>query len=395
MTEKERQRVKKYYNKEQYKNISPETNIPKLFEGVVEVFNPVQNISRALADASTRGLGTTDVQILKIWQYNSMELFSRKIIKELYLYSEIFVEVIKREDGTIRYEALDLDNIAYDEYKGELREITIQTEEGERTYKKEKGKVVKIENGKSLPFILDVIPVIHFSIDSNIVEGLNLIDSINETEAFIRKILSIQGMPVLHAANVANFADRNSKDAQARKNSEMLKQASYNAQAVVNTTDLTDKAASFKYIELTNPLISDMQAHIKRLEERFYKIFPEASLVDLSSSNVNASETTYAMKNQGLRNKIAAFRLVLLDNLARLDGIALAFLRKQKTFEEIKAGYFYTDIFERQDKTGALDELDRLADILTKLNTLDADLDLKAITTKLTNMTEDEIKKLL
>ena len=395
MTQKERQRIKNYYEKTQYQQKNITLNTPGLFTGTVEVFNPVANTVRSLSDATTRGLGATDEAIKELWENNTMELFARKITREMYLYSEIFVEVIRTEAG-IRYEALDIDNLEYEMQDGKFMNIKIKLDDSEREYTFKKGKVVKTEQGKSTPYMLNEIPVVRFSIDSNILEGLNLIDAINETEAFIRKILSIQGMPVLHVSNVATFADINSSEADIKKQAQKLKDANYNAQAILTTQDLDEtRKANFKYIELTNPLISDMQEHIKRLEERYYKIFPESSLVDASAGAINSSEITYTLKADGLRNKIANFRLVLLDGMARLDRLGLMLGGKQgRELSKIKETYFYTDVFERQDKIDTLEEIEKMADILNKVKDLETDLDLKAVTDKLTDDIKEMFKKL-
>lgn len=394
MTQKERQRIKNYYEKTQYRQKNISLNTEGLFKGTVEVFNPLANTVRSLSDAVTRGLGTTDETIKKLWENNTMELFARKITREMYLYSEVFVEVIKTEEG-VRYEALKIDDVEYEIQDGKFTYVKIKLEKGEREYLFKKGKVVKTEQGKSTPFILSEIPVIRFSIDSNILEGLNLIDAINETEAFIRKILSIQGMPVLHASNVETFADINSTEKEIKEQAQRLKDANYSAQAIITTQDMDTRQANFKYIELTNPLISDMQAHIKRLEERYYKIFPESSLVDASNGAINSSEITYTLKSDGLRNKIANFRLILLDGMARLDRLGLMLSKKQiRELSDIKETYFYTDVFERQDKIDTLEEINKMADILNKVKDLETDLDIKAVTEKLTDDIKDMFKKL-
>lgn len=397
MEEKTRKRIKNYYLKTQYQAKNFGMNTKNLFKNTIEVFNPISSTVKSLADTVTRNLDNKKKELEKVWEYNRMKLFSQKICREMYLYSEAFVEVYITNEKQIRYKKHDIENIVFEEKDGEFIKVEISLNQSQkRIYVKEKDKVVLIEEkeGRSQkkPFILKKIPLVRFSIDSNIEEALNIIDRINETEAFIRQIFAIQGFPVLHASNINRFADINSTNENQRRQAQYLKEANYNAQSIINTNDIdSERKAAFKFIELTNPLISEMQNEIKCLEERYYKIFPESLLVDSSNASINSSELTYSLKAQSFRDKISNFRTNLLFGILELDKISLLFLNIK---EEITLNdYEYTDIFENQDRIMKLNEINKIAEVLNNLKNLDIDIDLQKITKELSaQVTEDLIE---
>lgn len=407
MNEKERKRVKSYYNREQYNDSNLNNNTKNIFEDVEEIFNPVKDITKALISAAIKDLQTKNEHLQSVWDYNKMQAFSKKICKEMYLQEVVFVEAIRNKNDEIIYILHEIDDITFTEQFGELIQFKIDgeysffNEKGDeesvtfsREYKKlENGKVKKTEiiNNEVLeaPFMLDKIPVVKFKNDSNIIEALNIIDRINENEAFIRSIFSIHGDPILQASNIKQFADANNKDEKIKRNAETLQKARYKNKRIINTVDINDKqAAFFKYIELTNPLISEMQQDIERLEKRLSNLFPEFLLVDTKTQNV--SQETYSMKNNGLRTKILSFRTDFLKGLVDLDNSALELLGKVSDVTE--DDYTYLDPFEEAEKLSRLATIEKMADVIEKLKNIDEEMALSDKINKLTTEVTEELE---
>lgn len=407
MNEKERKRVKSYYNREQYNDSNLNNNTKNIFEDVEDIFNPVKDITKALISAAIKDLKTKNEHLQSVWDFNKMQAFSKKICKEMYLQEVVFVEAIRNKNDEIIYILHEIDDITFTEQFGELIQFKIDgeysffNEKGDeesvtfsREYKKlENGKVKKTEiiNNEVLeaPFMLDKIPVVKFKNDSNIIEALNIIDRINENEAFIRSIFSIHGDPILQASNIKQFADANSKDEKIKRNAETLQKARYKNKRIINTVDINDKqAAFFKYIELTNPLISEMQQDIERLEKRLSNLFPEFLLVDTKTQNV--SQETYSMKNNGLRTKILSFRTDFLKGLVDLDNSALELLGKVSDITEDV--YTYLDPFEEAEKLSRLATIEKMADVIEKLKNIDEEMALSDKINKLTTEVTEELE---
>lgn len=405
MTEKERKRVKNYYERKQYESENFNSNVDGLFNGTVELFNPVKDITKALISAAIKDLQTKKEELNPVWDFNKMQAFSKKICKEMYLQEMTFVEVIRTKNDDILYILHEIDEIQYTEQFGEIIQFKVEgdysfyNEKGEeetktfsREYKKlENGKVKKVEiidnNVIESPFMLDKIPVVKFKNDSNIIEALNIVDKINEDEAYISKIFGIHGDPILHANNVKEFADANNDDRKKRQNAENLEKARYKNKRIIYTPPNDKKDATFKYIELTNPLIPEMQNNIERLEKRLSNLFPEFLLVDTKTQNV--SQETYSMKNNGLRTKILSFRTDFLKGLVDLDNSALEIMGKVADVTE--DDYTYLDPFEESEKLSRLGTIEKLVDVIQKLKDVDEEYKVKNIVEKLTKEATEEL----
>ena len=368
MTKEERTRVKTYYDREQYSKSNLNKNMPGLFDGTVEIFNPIRDIVKALSNTALKDLGIENKKLKEIWEINQMTTFSKKIAKEMYLNEEVFIEVILTPDDQIRYILHNVDDVEYTEVFGEIKKFKV---EGEQIYFDENGEeqnreysreYTKLDTGTvkrtekidnkiiETPFILDKIPVSKFKNDSNIIEALNIIDKINETESYIGRIFGIHGDPWLHANGVKQFADVNSSNEKIKKNAQLLEEARYKKKRIINTQNSKEMEASFKYIELTNPLISEMQNDIARLEKRLSNLFPEYLLVDTATQNV--SEETYLLKNNGLKTKVASFREDFIKSLLELDKIALELAGSSDELTE--NNYKYFDTFMENEKVSKL-----------------------------------------
>lgn len=405
MNKEERTRVKTYYDREQYSKSNLGKNMPGLFEGTVEIFNPIRDIVKALSNTALKGLNIDNDKLKEIWEINQMTTFSKKIAKDMYLNEEVFVEVILTPDEQIRYLLHSVDDIEYVEVFGEIKRFKV---EGEQIYYDENGEeqsreysreYIKLDNGSvkrtekidgdtvETPFILDKIPVSKFKNDSNIIEALNIIDKINETECYIGKIFGIHGDPMLHASNIKQFADVNSSNSKIKKNAQLLEEARYKQKRIINTQNTNEMEASFKYIELTNPLISEMQNDIARLEKRLSNLFPEYLLVDTATQNV--SEETYLLKNNGLKTKVASFREDFIKSLLELDKIALELSGSSDELTE--ADYTYFDTFLENEKSAKLATLSLALDVISKAKEIDDEYKLKNLIEKITDDTLQDL----
>ena len=111
MTREERTRVKTYYDREQYSKSNLNKNMPGLFDGTVEIFNPIRDIVKALSNTALKDLRIDNDKLKEIWETNQMTTFSKKISKEMYLNEEVFVEVILTPDEQIRYILHNVDDV--------------------------------------------------------------------------------------------------------------------------------------------------------------------------------------------------------------------------------------------------------------------------------------------
>lgn len=408
MNKEERTRVKTYYDREQYSKSNLGKNMPGLFEGTVEIFNPIRDIVKALSSTALKDLDIDNDKLKGIWEINQMTTFSKKIAKEMYLNEEVFVEVILTPDEQIRYLLHSVDDIEYVEVFGEIKRFKV---EGEQIYYDENGEeqsreysreYIKLDNGTvkriekiegdviETPFILEKIPVSRFKNDSNIIEALNIIDKINETECYIGKIFGIHGDPLLHADNIKQFADVNTSNSKIKKNAQLLEEARYKRKRIINTYNTKDLQANFKYIELTNPLISEMQNDIARLEKRLSNLFPEYLLVDTATQNV--SEETYLLKNNGLKTKVASFREDFIKSLLELDKIALELSGSSEELTE--TSYTYFDTFLENEKSAKLTTLSLALDVINKAKDVDEEYKLKDLINKITDDTLQDLSGL-
>ena len=404
MTEKERKRIKSYYKREQYNPENFNNNTPNLFEDTIEIFNPVKDITKALVSAAIKDLQTKNELLTETWDYNKMASFSKKICKEMYLEETVFVEIVKDLNDNIRYFLHNIDNVQYTENFGQLiyfqvsGEIEFYGENGEPQTKEFTREYKKLENGSikfteiidgqkfEKPFLLDRIPCVRFNTDSNIIEALNIIDKINEEEAYISNLFDIHGDPVMQAGNLQQFADANSDNEKIKKNAETLEKARYKNKRIIFTPP-SEKEAFFKYIELSRPLITEMQKNIERLEKRLSNLFPEFLLVDTKTQNV--SQETYSMKNNGLRTKILSFRTDFLKGLVDLDNSALELMGRNPNVTE--DDYTYLDPFEESEKTSRLQTLNLTLDVIQKAQNLDLEANMQSTLKKIQ---EDAIKDL-
>lgn len=350
MNKEERTRVKTYYDREQYSKSNLGKNMPGLFEGTVEIFNPIRDIVKALSNTALKDLDIDNDKLKEIWEINQMTTFSKKIAKEMYLNEEVFVEVILTPDEQIRYLLHSVDDIEYVEVFGEIKRFKV---EGEQVYYDENGEeqsreysreYIKLDNGTvkrvekiegdviETPFILEKIPVSRFKNDSNIIEALNIIDKINETECYIGKIFGIHG----------------------------------------------------------DPFISEMQNDIARLEKRLSNLFPEYLLVDTATQNV--SEETYLLKNNGLKTKVASFREDFIKSLLELDKIALELSGSSEGLTE--ASYTYFDTFLENEKSAKLTTLSLALDVINKAKDIDEEYKLKDLINKITDNTLQDLSGL-
>lgn len=404
MTEKERKRIKSYYKREQYNPENFNNNTPNLFEDTIEIFNPVKDITKALVSAAIKDLQTKNELLTETWDYNKMASFSKKICKEMYLEETVFVEIVKDFNDNIRYFLHNIDNVQYTENFGQLiyfqvsGEIEFYGENGEAQAKEFTREYKKLENGSikfteiidgqkfEKPFLLDRIPCVRFNTDSNIIEALNIIDKINEEEAYISNLFDIHGDPVMQAGNLQQFADANSDNERIKKNAETLEKARYKNKRIIFTPP-AEKEAFFKYIELSRPLITEMQKNIERLEKRLSNLFPEFLLVDTKTQNV--SQETYSMKNNGLRTKILSFRTDFLKGLVDLDNSALELMGRNPNVTE--DDYTYLDPFEESEKTSRLQTLNLTLDVIQKAQNSDLEANMQSTLKKIQ---EDAIKDL-
>ena len=385
MTGEEKKRIRNYYEGTQYDLSNFSSNIPNLFTDTIEIFNPVKNIVQGLVNSSINNLKVNNKKLQgEIWVNNNMKLFAQKICKEMYLSQEIVVEVILRPDNTIYYIFHDLEDIEIKESNGEIIYFKVEgtidesSDKGEivtKSYKREytlnttTRNVTKNEEidgtPDQKPFSLDKIPVIKFVYKNNLYQSLNNIDRINETEAFIRAIQRIHGDPMLHASNVVPFAD--DKNEKGKENGKKLNEAEYKKQRIIHTRTDKERQATFKFIELTNPMIPEMQNDIDKKKKNIMDLFPEYVLVDAQTQNV--SSETFSMKNEGLKNKISDFRAAFLKGLCELDNIGL---RLSSSSETVVIGdYKYFDLFSEQEKIKKLESINTSLDILKKAKDLD------------------------
>ena len=58
MDEKQRKRIKNYYNRTQYDSANFNDNTPNMFDETIEIFNPVKDITKALVSAAIKDLQT-------------------------------------------------------------------------------------------------------------------------------------------------------------------------------------------------------------------------------------------------------------------------------------------------------------------------------------------------
>ena len=388
MDEKQRKRIKNYYNRTQYEPANFNDNTPNMFDETIEIFNPVKDITKALISAAIKDLQTKKEELQKVWDFNKMQAFSKKICKEMYLQEVVFVEAIRTQNDEIIYILHEIDNIEHIEQFGELIQFKI---DGEYSYFNEKGEELtvsfsreykKLENGKvkkveiidnqvfEAPFMLDKIPVVKFRTDSNIIEALNIIDKINVIEAYIHNVLDIHGDPIIHAGNVVKFADINGNE-QEKKNAEALENFRFKKKRFIYTKP-GEQAAFFKYIEL---------------EKRLSNLFPEFLLVDTKTQNV--SQETYSMKNNGLRTKILSFRTDFLKGLIDLDNSALELLGRVSDVTE--DDYTYLDPFEEAEKLSRLTTIEKMADVISKLKNIDEEM---ALSDKINALTAEVTEEL-
>ena len=219
---------------------------------------------------------------------------------------------------------------------------------------------------------------------------MNIIDKINETESYIGRIFGIHGDPWLHANGVKQFADVNSGNEKIKKNAQLLEEARYKKKRIINTQNSKEMEASFKYIELTNPLISEMQNDIARLEKRLSNLFPEYLLVDTATQNV--SEETYLLKNNGLKTKVASFREDFIKSLLELDKIALELAGSSDELTE--NNYKYFDTFMENEKVSKLTTLSLALDVISKAKDIDEEYKLKKLIEKVTDDTLQDLSGL-
>ena len=84
MTREERTRVKTYYDREQYSKSNLNKNMPGLFDGTAEIFNPIRDIVKALSNTALKDLGIENEKLKEIWEINQMTTFSKKCLLKLY-----------------------------------------------------------------------------------------------------------------------------------------------------------------------------------------------------------------------------------------------------------------------------------------------------------------------
>ena len=403
MTGEEKKRIRNYYEGTQYELSNFSSNIPNLFVDTIEIFNPVKNIVQGLVNSSINNLKVDNKKLQdEIWVNNNMKLFAQKICKEMYLSQEIVVEVILRPDKTVYYIFHDMNDIEIKESNGEIIYFKVEgtidesNDKGEivtKGYKREyildtaTRKVIKNEEidgtPNKTPFSLDKVPVIKFVYKNNLYQSLNNIDRINETEAFIRAIQRIHGDPMLHASNVSPFAD--DKNEKGKENGKKLNDAEYKKQRIIHTKTDKERQATFKFIELTNPMIPEMQNDIDKKKKNIMDLFPEYVLVDAQTQNV--SSETFSMKNEGLKNKISDFRAAFLKGLCELDNIGLRLSSSSEVV--VIEDYKYFDLFFEQEKIKKLESINISLDILKKAKDLDMENQLE----KNIKILEEEIIK--
>ena len=403
MTGEKKKRIRNYYEGTQYDLSNFSSNIPNLFVDTIEIFNPVKNIVQGLVNSSINNLKVGNKKLQgEIWVNNNMKLFAQKICKEMYLSQEIVVEVILRPDKTVYYIFHDMNDIEIKESNGEIIYFKVEgtidesNDKGEivtKGYKREyildtaTRKVIKNEEidgtPNKTPFSLDKVPVIKFVYKNNLYQSLNNIDRINETEAFIRAIQRIHGDPMLHASNVSPFAD--DKNEKGKENGKKLNDAEYKKQRIIHTKTDKERQATFKFIELTNPMIPEMQNDIDKKKKNIMDLFPEYVLVDAQTQNV--SSETFSMKNEGLKNKISDFRAAFLKGLCELDNIGLRLSSSSEVV--VIEDYKYFDLFFEQEKIKKLESINISLDILKKAKDLDMENQLE----KNIKILEEEIIK--
>ena len=141
MDEKQRKRIKNYYNRTQYEPANFNENTPNMFDETIEIFNPVKDITKALISAAIKDLQTKKEELQKVWDFNKMQAFSKKICKEMYLQEVVFVEAIRTQNDEIIYILHEIDNIEHIEQFGELIQFKI---DGEYSYFNEKGEELTV-----------------------------------------------------------------------------------------------------------------------------------------------------------------------------------------------------------------------------------------------------------
>ena len=414
MTKEERSRIRTYYEGTEYVSENILNNTPNLFSDIREIYNPIKNIVQGLTNSSIKDLEISSASdnvnlfVNEIWNANNMKSFKNKICKEVYIDGETYIEVIMLPDKkTINYILYKVDDIEtleeengiinrfkisgtksiYDE-KGEKKDVSV-SREYIRFISGKEYRVKKIEQDETgiieTPFSLNYIPVVKFEFNSNIYSALNIVDKINETEAYIRSIFSIHGDPDLHASNIPPYAGTTDKG---KGEAQVLLEANYKKKKIIFTQDGSDQLqGKYKYIELTNPMIVEMQNDISRNESRLYTLFPEMLLVDTSTQNV--SSETFSMKNNGLRTKISGFRASVLKGIMQLDNTALELLSKveRTTIED----YNFLDPFEEEERQKRINNINLALDIITKAKSIDTE---QALSKIIDSISKDTLKEL-
>lgn len=381
LTNEQKQRIKNYYNRTQYEGANLGRNISNLFSEVNEVYNPINDIVSATISNTIKDL-TVENEYLQneVWKNNRMNELAVKICSALYLFSNVFVEAIVNYNNEIEYLVHDFENIEYEEVEGELHYFSVKGElvrydetgtrdtvPYERSYYKiyNKGqyKVIKKEmiggEENTTPFMLDRIPVVKFVYNSTIYEALNIIDRINENDAFIRNIFTIHGDPILQADNVEEFG-------KTEEEIKTLNDARHKRRVILFTESDEQRKATFKYIELNNAMVKEMLTDIEKQKKLLIDLFPELILVDTTTQNV--SSETFDMKNSGLKSKINTFRKAFLLGLVRLDSVALELMHKG--YNLTIDNYKFIDVFKEQEKQARLFSIQKSLEILEKMNAL-------------------------
>ena len=82
MDEKQRKRIKNYYNRTQYDNANFNDNTPNLFDETIEIFNPVKDITKALISAAIKDLQTKKRNFKKCGILTKCRLSAKKSVKK-------------------------------------------------------------------------------------------------------------------------------------------------------------------------------------------------------------------------------------------------------------------------------------------------------------------------
>ena len=148
------------------------------------------------------------------------------------LYKVDDIETLEEENGIINRFKISGTKSIYDE-KGEKKDVSV-SREYIRFLSDKEYRVKKIEQDETgiieTPFSLNYIPVVKFEFNSNIYSSLNIVDKINETEAYIRSIFSIHGDPDLHASNIPPYAGTTDKG---REEAQALLEANYKKKKII------------------------------------------------------------------------------------------------------------------------------------------------------------------